>query len=157
MLTRRGFFGRLAGAFAAALASPALLELLPAPAAPPLAVHPDAFGISMRFIRNWDAAPGDVTRFDVLFGVACRPEFACRIANDTVHRLRDDVGPARGSFAAYLEADQAVQARAAVVPCAYCIRMVGDHCRKRGCLREQYYRGALADTGFDWDPPGASL
>lgn len=45
-MNRRGFFGRLLGGFAAALAAPVLLEALPA-ATPALAFHPDAFEMVM--------------------------------------------------------------------------------------------------------------
>lgn len=67
MLTRRSFCTRLAGAFAAALASPALLESSPvAPAMPAfrsvdlLKFHPGAFAMAM--------AP--LVRRDVIYGMA---------------------------------------------------------------------------------------
>lgn len=36
-------------------------------------------------------------------------------------------------------------------PCGTCVRGIGDGCRKRGCLRQQYYAFAVAGLpGFDW-------
>lgn len=113
MLNRRAFFGRLAGAFVAALASPTLLELLPAPAAPALALHPDAFGISMRFIEKWDHSADALrySRLDVLYGVANQSAFACRIGDELTVHCKDGIWhpEPRGSFAAYLAADQDIQ------------------------------------------------
>lgn len=43
----------------------------------------DDNGMSVRFIRNWDAVKTqDITRFDVLYGYAnVRPEFAVRLTH----------------------------------------------------------------------------
>lgn len=36
-------------------------------------------------------------------------------------------------------------------PCRWCIRMCGDSCAKRGCLRRQYERGSIsALPSMDW-------
>jgi hypothetical protein len=74
-MNRRGFFGRILGALAAALASPALEHLSPAP--PPLAFDPRAFSL----VGN----PLEVPRLDVLYGFGTfRQPLGCRIADDTL-------------------------------------------------------------------------
>jgi hypothetical protein len=71
MITRRAFFQRLVGGFAAVVVGPTIVKALPAP---PL-------GISMRFIRSFTVETGtSVTRFDVFYGMATvRPDLACRV------------------------------------------------------------------------------
>lgn len=43
------------------------------------------------------------------------------------------------------------------VPCVFCVHMVGDACRRRGCLRERYFAFVMAELpeGFDWFAPRA--
>lgn len=105
-MNRRAFLGRLAAAFGAALASPALLELLPAPASQGLTLDPAAFGISMRFIERWDVETvGAFNCYDVLYGFASfAPSFGCRVVNASPLR-------AGSGFATYLDADRAIQER----------------------------------------------
>lgn len=102
-MNRRRFLARLGGAFVAALSAPTLLELLPAPAAPPLAFRSDALGISMRFIEKFDLVKSEqLYRFDVLYGIGnCTPEWSCRVLDRSM--------PEPGGFARYLEADRAIQ------------------------------------------------
>lgn len=102
-MNRRRFLSRLGAAFAAALAAPTLLELLPAPAAPPLAFRSDAFGISMRLIEKFEVTHvGELHRYDVLFGMSTMyPSIACPVG--------DYQAPAPGGFARYLDADRAIQ------------------------------------------------
>lgn len=87
MIGRRGFLASLA----ALVAAPFIPT--PAPILQSLKFHPDAFALTM--------APM-VTRFDVIYGVASlRPEFACRVC--------DDSPIATGSFRTYLNQDAAIQ------------------------------------------------
>lgn len=84
-MNRRKFLATLFGAGAAIAAGPTLLALVPTPAPPPLPppLPPVAvcreLGISVRFIRSFDAVRGRVDRFDVLYGMPATPQFACRV------------------------------------------------------------------------------
>lgn len=134
MLTRRGFLGRLAGAVAAALASPALAQL----SFPPAPVAVDAVsGISMRLIQGWEHKLfSSVTRMDVLYGFGIpSPALSARFADEPYRS---------GGFLAYVEKDREIQRLAAFQPCATCIRAVGASCRRTGrCLDESYRSAAL--------------
>lgn len=72
-MNRRQFFARLGGAFAAALASPALLKL--SPATPSLGFCPDAMadcplGISIRYMRKFSLVESAaIPRLDVIYGL----------------------------------------------------------------------------------------
>lgn len=83
-MNRRSFLRRIGQAIVAGALARNLAGLVPA--APAVAFHPDAFkmvasdiGVSMRFVRKWDAnALRLVNRFDVLIGCQT-PNLACRI------------------------------------------------------------------------------
>jgi hypothetical protein len=83
-VNRRGFLKRLGAAAAGIALSGHLSGLLPPPPAlrvPKQFTHV-AEGISVRFIRQWDAASGHVARLDILYGVnVIRPEFAVRVVS----------------------------------------------------------------------------
>lgn len=84
-MNRRGFLSTIAAA--------AVAPLLPSIPAPPLMKE----GISLRFIRGYDAASGVVlSRMDVLYGFGSfYPEYACRVVDGPREWIRMKFDPAR--------------------------------------------------------------